>query len=294
MNNLLKLALVVLFIGLTEAVVSAAPRIMVVPDKAWCVEKGYVNESMRDGKKVVLEDYRRAMADKDFRDVSSAIKRALDECGISAVDSPSSQNIVEGDDFLNEYLKQSKLDILITVGWDVGESSAMAPVNYRLEAIDVYTGKTVAVRNGEARKLLSQNIGTVLRRAVAPEMDYILMSIQGFFDDVAVNGREVRMILQIADNGSDVNMNTEYGGEKLRDIIKNWIDENSQNHKFTQTLNEDNKCGFNVRMPLKTSNGSSMDVSYFASGLQQKLKELGVPLEIYIEGSGAVLLKLFE
>ncbi|MDE5786828.1 MAG: hypothetical protein K2H98_09875, partial [Duncaniella sp.] len=50
-------------VSVSPVMLAAPPKLMIVPDKTWCVEKGYVTETQRNGKTVVREDYDRALID---------------------------------------------------------------------------------------------------------------------------------------------------------------------------------------------------------------------------------------
>lgn len=313
MKNILKIALGALFLASTQAAVAAPPTMMLVPDKTWCIEKGYVNETMRNGKKIVREDYDRALVDKDFSNVSLAIKQVFAERGYPIIDSSSQQESDDEDEMFDEafegaqtgagvqtnsfdeILKRNKPDIIIKLGWNENVAGSYCSCDLRIEAVDAYSNKSVAPLSGSTGQFRRPFLGNELKQAAKNNMDGFLTTLQSYFDDVQQNGREMRLILRIVDNGSGLNMNSEFGGEELADIIYNWVNDNSQNHQFTRRSSGRDQANYTqIRVPMKDSTGKPQDAQTWAKGLQKKLQSLGIPTENRPQGLGTARLMLGE
>lgn len=314
MKNILKFALGAMLVVSAQSALAAPPTMMLVPDKTWCIEKGYVNETTRNGKKIVREDYDRALVDKDFVNVSLAVKQVFAERGYPIGDA-ASQNEADDEDEMfdeafegaesgsgvqtnsfDELLKRNKPDILIKLGWNVNTAGSLYSADYRLEAVDAYSQKSVAPlagQTGEVRR--TTPLGVALKQTAKNNMDGFLTTLQSYFDDVQTNGREMRLILRIVDNGAGLNMNSEFGGEELSDIIYNWVNDNSQNHQFTRRSSGRDQANYTqIRVPLKDSMGRPQDAETWAKGLQKKLQSLGIPTENRPQGLGTARLMLGE
>ena len=93
------------------------------------------------------------------------------------------------------------------------------------------------------------------------------------FDDCIENGREVVVEVGVFDDGSGRNLETEYAGMELREIIENWIAENTVNHQFLTSENTENIMLFEgVRIPLLKTNGQPQDAGGFINELRRFLK----------------------
>ena len=74
-------------------------------------------------------------------------------------------------------------------------------------------------------------------------MDNFCAQLQSHFDDMVENGREVTMEVKVVDNGSGIDLTSEYGGEELTDIIDDWVSDNSVNHRYNLTQGSESFLG---------------------------------------------------
>ena len=304
-----------IFLALATQLGNAAPpKLMVVPDKTWCVEKGYIIESNRNGKVVQREDYDRALIDPDFKNVSLAIAQIMAERNFPVVDAASQQEADDEDEMYDEafegaetgaeaqtnaydeLLKRAKPDITLKVGWNVNNAGSLYSADYRIEAIDTYSNKSVAPiagQTGEVRRTVPLSVA--LKQTAKNNMDDFCGKLQNYFDDLQANGREIRLDVRILDTGEGTTMGSEFGGQELSEIIYNWVSDNTVNHQFSQRSGGRNMARYDqVRIPFTDTNGRPMDASVWVNGLRDLLKTKGLKSENASTGLGSARIYIGE
>jgi hypothetical protein len=126
-------------------------------------------------------------------------------------------------------------------------------------------------------------------------IDGFNLQLQGHFEDMFANGREV--IIRITKFDSfDGDLESEYGGEELGSVIENWINENTVNHRFNTTDATENMMLFEqVRIPLYDANNKPIDTRGWAKGLQKFLKETHqIEAKLKMKGLGQAQLVIGE
>lgn len=299
----------------TIGAMAAPPKLMILPDKTWCMEKGYVTETQRNGKPVVREDYDKALIDKDFQNVSLAIKQIMAERGFPMVDALAQMEADDEDEMLDEafegaesgsaaatnaydeILKRAKPDITLKLGWDGSAFGTTYNMNYRLEAVDSYSNKSVAPiagSTGDMRR--SVPLAAALKQTAKNNMDQFCVTLNDYFQDLQDNGREIRLDVRILDNGDGTTMNSEFGGKELGDIIYEWVSDNTVNHQFTQRAGRQRNMQRydQVRIPMFDSAGKPQDAARWVNGLRQHLNSLGLKSENASSGIGAARIYIGE
>lgn len=301
MNNVSKFLLgsaIALFsAGLAHA---AMPTIVVLPDKAWATAKGYIIESVRNGKTVTRIDYNKALVDPEFKNVQDAIQAAMAERDFRLPDLQTSQDQDEEEEMyeeafesaqtgsdvqsnaLDDIMKNTKPDILLNIYWDYNTSGSTYTCNFSLKAVDAYSTKAigaVAGNTGERRRIVP--ISVALKEAFKSNMDDFCVKLGEHFNDVEENGREMRLNVRIANNGAGLTMSTEFDGTELGEIIQKWLDDNTVNHQYSMRNSGRNMISFDqVRIPMLDAKGRHMDAKGFAGQLQKYLKQYGLTCDI--------------
>lgn len=307
MKNISKILLGFAAFCCTEAAVAAPPKLIILPDKTWCVEKGYYTEVERNGKTRQYENYDKALIDKDFVNVQTAIAQAFAERGFPLVSAAAQQESDDEDEMLDEafegaetgsgvqtnsydeIIKRAKPDITISIGWNVNNAGSIYSADYRIKGIDTYSNKEVAPLAGQTGELRrSVPIGVAIKDASRNSMDNFCTTLQSYFTNIQEEGREIRLDVRIVDNGAGTTMNQEFNGQELGTIIYNWVNDNTVNHQFSERSSGRNMARFDqVRIPLKDASGRYLDAKRWAAGLQQVLKGLGLKAENASTGLGA-------
>lgn len=302
MHNFKSLNIIVAAILLMLPAISFAqakkPTLIVVPATTWCKERGYVLESNNQGKKSTNPDYERAvtedfellnvitkinelMAERGFpmKDLSSSIGdlnriEAEDEMTVS-----SSSGAELGETALERLMRRAKADIMVELAWKINQTGPKKSVTYILRGLDAYTNNQVASASGTGAPSFSAETPVLLEEAVVEKMDQFLSQLQMHFDDMADNGRSVNLRIQVFNNGSGLSLEDEYDGMELREIIDEWMDKNTVQHRFNLTDDSENFMNFEqVRIPLYNERGRAMDARMFARNLQKFLQ--GSPYNI--------------
>jgi hypothetical protein len=315
--NILKsiMAAVAGIIGTSTLLAGAPPTVMVLPDKTWCNESGYVTKSERNGKTRVTENYDEAFLNSDLKNVVVNLNDLLKTAGLPPKDytatsetdddEESEEEMFEGaqsgsglaENSYEAMLNKLKPDIILKIGWNVNKVGFDYNVSYRLEAIDSYTSKSIAAVTGEtALCKVTVPLAATIKNAATEHMGDFVSKLQAHFDDLQTNGREVTVSLRIIDNGDAINFNSEFNGKELNEIIHDWLNDNTVNHVFSERNATRNRLQYEqVRIPFRDSAGKNMQARQFVAQLQKYLKSnFGIVAENTTKGLGGGRLYIGE
>lgn len=165
-------------------------------------------------------------------------------------------------------------DIIIKIGWDVNKVGFNYTMSYRLEAIDSYSGKSIAQVTAETPTMKTTvPVAAALKNAATEHMGAFIGRLQEHFDDLQTNGREITVACRIGNNGSGINFNSEYDGKELSTIISDWMNDNTVNHVYSTRNSSRNRISFEqVRIPFKDSAGRVMQAKEFVDQLKRYLR----------------------
>ena len=241
------------------------PIIMVVPEKAWCINQGFVKDD--DPKS---PDYEKALLNNDVLNVITKmggimqergyplknLQSALDELkNESAMDlalvSKADGEIVE--DELDQLTRVAQADILVNIAFTRTTYGPRNMVEFRVTSIDAATSKQIGGETGRS-SASGAPISALLEESVLGFIDNFTGSIQRHFEDLVTNGREGSVIFKIANDSpltfeSEVNLNGDTG--ELNEVIDYWMNEHTVNGSFTQNGKTRNRLSYEqVRFPL--------------------------------------------
>lgn len=305
-----------LFLCLTATGQAKRPKLMVVPSDAWCKENGYTQTFDNQGSVEEISDYKAALqSDKNLNNVISKINILMADRGfplqdlqqsiksinnISAEDKliqskTSGANIQESP--LDRLRRTAKADIILEVDWTVNTVGPKQSITYNLRGLDAYSNKQVAGAQGTGSPSFSSEVPVLLEEAILNNMDNFTATLQQHFDDILTNGREVVIDIRVFDNAEGIDLESEYDGYELTEVIDNWLAENTVNHVFnksdatgTMTLYDQ------VRIPLYKANGMAQDAEGFTRELMRFLRKApyNIPCKVINRGLGRCLLVLGE
>jgi hypothetical protein len=292
------------------------PTLMVVPSDAWCKEHGYTQVFDNQGITEEISDYKSALStDKDLNNVISKINILMADRGFPLKDLQQSiksiQSIAAEDRLiqskssgssiaespLDRLRRTARADILMEVDWTLHENGPKRSVTYNLRGLDAYSNKQVAGAQGTGTPSFSAEIPVLLEEAVLANMDNFTAQLQTHFDDLLTNGREVSIDVRIFDNGTGVDLETEFDGYELTEIIDNWMAENTVNHRFSKADATENYIAFDqVRIPLYRTNGMPQDAESFTRELMRFLRvdPYNLTCKVLNRGLGRCLLIIGE
>ena len=265
------------------------PTLMVTPAHVWCYKNGYIQRFDNMGTMEDLPDYKTAiqtsaeltnviskinilMKDRGFplKDLSATINSiGRNQALMVATQSKKSgANIAESP--VDILLRQANADIMIELDWTVNNNRS---ITYNLRGLDTYTNKQIAGAQGTNVPTRANDLPSALEEAVLNNMEEFTAQLQSHFDDLLSNGREVNVDIMVFENPDDLDLETEFDGYELSEIIDNWMALNTVEQNFNKSQASENFIAFEqVRIPLFRPNGMAMDTEYFVRELSRYLK----------------------
>lgn len=292
------------------------PTIMVIPAEAWCANNGYMLSYEAQGVKTDVPDYKKALQnDINLFNVITKISELMAERGFPLKDFSSTIKSIEQSSAENQMLTSStsgaslaetpyeqlgnmaKADIMVELLWTINVVGPKRSVTYTLSGKDAYTNNVIASTTGTGAPSLAAEIPVLLEEAVLNKMDNFTSQLQEHFDDLLTNGREVNVEVLVFNNGSGKNLETEFSGEMLSDIIDEWMYNNTQEHRYNISVATENRMLLErVRIPLYRDNGMPMDTRSFANNLRRFLRAApyNVECKLVTKGLGKAILVIGE
>ena len=267
------------------------PTIMVVPSEAWCIDQGYFTEFDNQGSTIKVPDYKKAFQENiDAKLVVSAINGMMSERGFPLKDleqqmkilaqNAAEDNMTESKDGygiaespLDVLKKTAKADIIMELTWKINTTGPKKSVTFILRGLDAYTGKQVASAQGTGAPSFSAEVPVLLQESVTAHIDNFNAQLMTHFEDMFANGREIIVRVKVWD-GFDGDLESEYDGEELGDIIDNWMADNTAKGRYSLTDMTENMAFFEqVRIDMFDAKGRAQDARRFGKGLSKMLKK---------------------
>lgn len=297
-----------LFFGIVMPILAFSqakkPTLMVVPSDLYCTQHGYMQSFNNQGMTENVPDYKRAlqndpqlltgitvigqmMADRGFplKLMEQELKSLNEESAEDALlTSKSGADIAESP--VDRLKKKSKSDIILQVTWLVNRAGPKYSLTFNLLGIDAYTNKQIAACQGTGAPTFSAELPVLIEESIANHLETFTTQLQNHFDDMFENGREITLRVKKWDD-SEWDLESEFDGTELSDIIEDWISANTVKGRFNTTDATENFMYFEqVRIPLFDQNQRAMDARRWTRGLINKLKTLGVPAKLMMKGLG--------
>lgn len=292
------------------------PSIMVIPSDVWCTTNGYVTEYDNQGVKQILPSYRLALQSdpilvsaitrlgmlmndrgfplKNLETVMKSIERNQAENNLMA-SKTSGASIMENP--IDVLRRTARADIILSLTWSVNTLGPKKSVTYSLQGLDAYTDFQIAAAQGTGTQSNSSEVPVLLEEAISIHMEHFTEQLQNYFEDLGNRGRRIRVDIQVFDNGSGLDLESEFNDTELSEIIDNWMYENTVEHAFNKSDATESHAGYeDVRIPLYRTNGMGMDAEYFVKGLQKFLKAApyNITSKVSARGLGHAVLILGE
>lgn len=310
-----KLTLIITFAIISASMFSQArkPEIMVVPSDVWCNSKGYIQTYDNQGLVEQIPDYKKAVkTDKELSNMIGKISNMMADRGFPLVDLSATISSIErrqaedelitskqgaaiAESPLDQLRRTAKADIILSLDWTVNENGPKRSVTYNLQGLDAYTNKVIAGVQGTGNPSLTAETAVLLEEAVVSNMDNFTSRLQGYFDDLFANGREVVVTVRVFDNSAGIDLDSEYDGYLLSEIIDEWMADNTVNSRFGKSDATENYINYHqVRIPLYNEKGRSMDTEMFVRNLARYLRQApyNIPSKVMMRGLGEAILIL--
>jgi sRNA-binding regulator protein Hfq len=178
----------------------------------------------------------------------------------------------------------------------VTKTDAGKVLSFTVEAFDAYTNKRIAAATGNSEPNNTAIVPVLLEQALLSKIDPFVNQLQQHFDDMLVNGREIRLTVKRW-NTWQYTLEDEIAGEEITEHINNWMQTNTVNKRFNMSDASENIIRFEqVRIPIYDANGNPIDARAFAKGLQKHLKATPYNFEVKLvtRGLGEAILILGE
>lgn len=305
----MKRILSILFFAFSAAVAvfgqSKKPTLMILPSDNWCEQRYFMTRFNDQGTVVSVPDYQAAFReDSEIGMVVSQIGQILTDAGYSLKDTEQelkkiSRDITEdavtvsksgasiAESPLDILKRSSKSDLVLQIGWQINQERGGRSVSFVLEAFDSYTSKRVATATGIS-KASSEIVPRILAKAVKEQIKPFCKQMDAFFADAEQNGREILLTVRRWEDW-DSDLESEFGGEELIEIIQDWLVDNTVGGNFNLTDATENFARFEqVRIPLANDRGTAIDARAFASELRKFLRKepYDIPVKIMTKGLG--------
>jgi len=288
------------------------PTIMIVPSDVWCNQNGYVMEFDNQGKKTKVPDFKKAfqentdlllviskinelMADRGFplKNLESSLKSLESESAEDAMlTSKDGGEINESP--IDKLKKVAKADIWIQVTWTVNTIGPKKSITFNLQGLDAYSDKQIAGASGTGAPSFTAEVPVLLEEAVLSQIDNFNVQLQGHFDDMFTNGREVVLRIKTWNSwGYDLE-SEDFGDDELSNHIEKWVSDNTLQGKFNTTDVTEHMMLFEqVRIPLADESGKAIDTRKWANGLRKYLKDnYQIESKLMMKGLGQAQLVL--
>ena len=269
------------------------PKLMVIPMDVWCQEHGYWDVFENQGSIKGTPNYELAIQEnrdlmmviskinsllkdrgyKQLADLSQSIKNNQRRSARNTLTVSSTSNSELVVSMLDELNRQVKSDIYVEVDWSVNSIGPKNSISYNLRALDAYTGEPIASAQGTGPSSFIAELPLLLEEAIVSHMDGFLEQLQSYFDDCIESGRKVTLEVGVFDNGSSINLESEFNGSELREIIENWVAEHTVNNQYLVSESTENIMLLEgVRIPLFKENGMPQDAGGFINELRKFLR----------------------
>lgn len=307
--------IIALFLNMAAFSQAKKPTIMVVPSDVWCVQNNFSSTYDNQGVQETIPDYNRALQNdanlllaigkinsmmtdrgfplKDLQTVTKSVsqKNAEDNMIQSKT---SGANLAENP--IDRLRRVAKADIIMQLTYTLNVMGPKYSITYNLQGLDAYTNKQIAGAQGTGKQTFTAELPILLEEAVMNNMDNFCDQLMVYFDDIQENGREVAVDIRVFDNESGLDLETEFGGMELSEIIDDWVSDNTVNHVFNKSDGSETFIQYEqVRIPLYKTNGQQMDTESFVRELRKYLRDkYKIESKVMTRGLGRCILAIGE
>ena len=308
--------IVLAMVALVASAQIKKPELMVIPSDVWCISNGYYTEVENMGVTAKVPNYKQAlqenmglklaiaklndlMAERQFplksleQEIKNLEQRRMED---NMTMSKAGNELAESP--LDEVARMAKCDIILELSWELKDFGPKHSLAYILEARDAYTGKAIGAASGTGAPSMSADVDVLLEEAIVANMDNFNNRLMDHFGEMQTIGREVSLDIKVfANNAAGIDLETEYNGEELIDIINNWLQVNTIQGRFSMPYASENVANFTqVRIPVYDERGRAIDANGFAKQLAKMLKKepYNIPAKVLVKGLGRAVIILGE
>ena len=291
------------------------PTIMVVPSDVWCVQNNFTTTYDNQGISETIPDYARAlqndanlllaiskintmMADRGFplKDLQAVTKSVIQKNAEDNMIQSKTSGAALSENPIDRMRRVAKADIIMQLTYIINTAGPKYSVTYNLQGLDAYTNKQIAGAQGIGKQSFTAELPVLLEEAVMNNMDNFCDQLMTYFEDIRENGREVTVDIRVFDNDNGLDLETEFDGKELSEIIDDWMSDNTVNHVFNKSDGSETFIQYEqVRIPLYKTNGQQMDTESFVRELRKFLRDkYKVESKVMARGLGRCILVIGE
>lgn len=268
------------------------PTVMVVPGDLWCREHGYVTTNGSQ----VLPDYATALSsDRELAQVISKINGMFSsrtfplknlESALKTLQNQAAEDMLtqskSGSDLATSPIDKLKevahADIWVQVNWwqESLRGGSQTSMHFQMQALDAYNDMQVGEASGTGAAVLASTAqpSILLEEAVVGYMEPFAEQLISYFKTLGDSGRPIKANIKVFADDFDGDLESEYDGYELNEIIEEWVAANTVNGKFTTAVATQNQMQFdNVYIPLQNDKGRDLDARTWLRGLQRTLRQ---------------------
>lgn len=291
------------------------PTIMVVPSDVWCIQNNFSTTYNNQGVKETVPDYTRAlqsdanlllaigkinsmMTDRGFplKDLQTVTKSINQKNAEDNMIQSKTSGASLAENPIDRLRRVAKADIIMQLTYTLNVMGPKYSITYNLQGLDAYTNKQIAGAQGTGKQTFTAELPVLLEEAVINNMDNFCDQLMMYFDDIQENGREVAVDIRVFDNGSGLDLETEFDDRELTEIIDDWMSDNTVSHVFNKSDGSETFIQYEqVRIPLYKANGQQMDTESFVRELRTYLKKnFKIESKVMTRGLGRCILAIGE
>ena len=271
--------------------IGKVPTIMVVPSDQWCHEKGYVTQ-LGDRS---YPDYALALrSDKELLQVITVINELFSrrnfplknlESTLKTLENQSAEDALmtnkSGAELLvspiDEFKNVARADFWVLVNWseNLVAGGSKKALTFTMQGLDAYNDKQVAGASGTGNAVFTSQAQTsiMLEELVVGHMEPFTKQLTSYFKILEEEGRQIIAHIKVFDD-FDGDLENDYDGYELAEIIEEWMADNTVNGKFNTVIATENHMLFeNVCIPLQNEKGRDMDARRWIRELQRMLRD---------------------
>lgn len=279
------------------------PRLMVVPDRAYCAKHGYMlDDNTPDYMKAldsdqqlknVLEQVRSLIQDRnqDFEiiNLSQANENAKANEMLSDVNGASTAETIA-----EAIIRASEADVIVNVDFNVNINGPQKSMHITIDGADAFTGYSLSVVEGETTPSTSAAVSTLAREAVYNKMDGFMDKLLAAYQSWVQKGRPLNIEVH-ATTGSSVNLKSKVGDGMVFEHIEDFLYDNSKEQRGVTGSGSNTIYRYpSVYFPLhvKGRRGRTVKLSAGTIGtsLQNYLQGVGINCDYTTKGPGHLII----
>lgn len=183
-----------------------------------------------------------------------------------------------------EVRNRAKADIILQLNWKLNTVGPKKSVTFNLEGFDSYSNRSVASATGTGNPSFSAETAVLLEEAVNSYMDEFCERLQTYFESMLETGREIGFDVYVFENEEGLDLEEEFDGKELIEIIEDWVADNTVGHRYNLADANELQMKFEeVHIPLYDERGRAIGASDVANNLRKYLRNtVKVPVDIKV------------